>query len=153
MREIQMTQILTFSPVISYIFCALELTLEAFWENESKNNEMKSIITWKFWCKDGIYGSWRIVLHEWENGCWESPTGWKSYHKSCRHKAVPLCAYACGFSWISSQWTWKIYWVFHTYSSSPYIKKPKLILICCSPLMACFAFPRFFPSVWPHVTS
>ena len=45
MREIRITQILTFSPVISYIFCALELTLEAFWENESKNNEMKSIIT------------------------------------------------------------------------------------------------------------
>ena len=29
MREIQITQILTFSPVISYICCALELTLEA----------------------------------------------------------------------------------------------------------------------------
>ena len=77
-----------------------------------------SIVTWKFWCKDGIYGSWRIVLHEWENGCWESPTDWKSYHKSCRHKVVPRCACACGFSWISSRWTWKIYRGFHTYSSS-----------------------------------
>ena len=75
-------------------------------------------MTWKFWCKDGIYGSWRIVLHEWENGCWESPTDWKSYHKSCRHKVVPRCACACGFSWISSRWTWKIYRGFHTYSSS-----------------------------------